>query len=257
MSLTERAGTEEAPIAELVDITKRYVMGHDVVVDALRGVSAQIMPGDFYVIMGPSGSGKSTLLNLLGCLDRPTTGQYVLGDEDVSALEDDELSAIRGQRIGFIFQSFNLIPSLTIVENVEVPLFYQGVDPVLSRERAAKLASRLGLGDRLGHRPFELSGGQQQRVAIARSLSNDPLILLADEPTGNLDSVTAGDILALLHELNEEGRTIVLVTHDDRYVEESRAVLRLKDGLVDTFERRRPPAREAARQLTSKRELFA
>ena len=247
--MTGDVSERDFPIAELVDIGKRYVMGEDIVVDALKNVSAQILPGDFFVIMGPSGSGKSTLLNLLGCLDRPTTGEYILGGEDVSELEDDDLSAIRGQRIGFIFQSFNLIQSLTIVENIEVPLFYQGVDPLVSREKAAKLASRLGLGHRLSHRPTELSGGQQQRVAIARSLSNDPLILLADEPTGNLDSVTAGEILTLLHELNEEGRTIVLVTHDERYVNECRAVLRLKDGFVDSFVRRRPPASEAAWKL--------
>ena len=176
-------------IAQIVEVRKRYMMGL-VEVEALRGVSLDFRQGEYITIMGPSGCGKSTLLNLLGCLDRPTDGQYILGGEDVSTLDDDTLSAIRGKRIGFVFQSYNLIQQLNVLENIEVPLYYQGRPDEEARAVATELAVRVGLGDRLEHRPYELSGGQQQRVAVARALANDPLIILADEPTGNLDSTS-------------------------------------------------------------------
>jgi putative ABC transport system ATP-binding protein len=225
---------ETVPIAEVVDLTKHYLMG-ETVVAALRGVSVSFEEGDFFAIMGPSGSGKSTLMNLLGCLDRPTSGHYFLGGEDVALLDDDALSEIRSRKIGFIFQSFNLIPQLTVLENVEVPLFYQGWDPGPTRKRAMELASMVGLEDRLHHRPAQLSGGQQQRVAIARALVNDPLILLADEPTGNLDSSTEAEILALLDDLNRQGKTVIVVTHADHVAARARKVLQLRDGLVESI----------------------
>ncbi|MDP6423756.1 MAG: ABC transporter ATP-binding protein [Planctomycetota bacterium] len=202
-------------------------------VRALDGVDLEIRRGDHWAIMGRSGSGKSTMLNLLGCLDRPTGGEYYLGGTPVSTLDDDALSAIRGERIGFVFQSFNLIPQLTVLENLEVPLFYQGGAPAVARKRAEELAARVGLDDRLDHRPPELSGGQQQRVAIARSLINDPLIVLADEATGNLDSNTEMEILELLDDLAKEGKTIILVTHAEEVAERARKILILVDGKVD------------------------
>ena len=183
-----------SPIAQFDNVYKSYVMGM-VTVEALRGVSFDIAAGDYISIMGPSGCGKSTVLNLLGCLDRPTAGHYRLGGQDVSGMDDDALSAIRGMRLGFIFQSYNLIQQLTVVENIEIPLYYQDRPEAECRELACKLAARVGLDHRLDHRPFELSGGQQQRVAIARALVNDPLVILADEPTGNLDSASGVEIL--------------------------------------------------------------
>jgi putative ABC transport system ATP-binding protein len=185
--------------------------------------------------MGRSGSGKSTMLNILGCLDRPTSGQYLVGGRDVSQLDDDALSDVRGREIGFIFQSFNLIPQLTVLENLEVPLFYQNRVGPESRAKAEKLASRVGLGGRLMHKPMELSGGQQQRVAIARALMNDPLFLLADEATGNLDSNTEREILDLMDELRQEGVTIVIVTHNPKVAERADRVLWLKDGVVESL----------------------
>ena len=223
-------------VARIEDVRRYYQMG-DSIVHALDGVSARFEEGDFWAIMGPSGSGKSTLLNILGCLDRPTGGEYWVGDTEISELTDDELSGVRGSRIGFVFQSFNLIPQLTIVENVEVPLLYQGWKPRESKDRAVELITMMGLGQRLGHRPTELSGGQQQRVAIARSLANDPLILLADEPTGNLDSRTAEDILEVLMNLNEQGKTLIVVTHDEGIAELAQNVLRLRDGKIDRVEK--------------------
>ncbi|MEM6911013.1 MAG: ABC transporter ATP-binding protein [Verrucomicrobiota bacterium] len=205
----------------------------EVSVPALRGVDFLVRERDYVAIMGPSGSGKSTLLNLLGCLDRPTEGRYFLGGTDVSTLDDDSLSQVRGERLGFIFQAYNLIEQLTVMENILVPLFYTGQDTPEAAKRCRQIAERVGLGDRLEHRPKQLSGGQQQRVAIARSLSNDPLLLLADEPTGNLDSSTEGDVLALLEELNAEGRTIVLVTHDEHVAERAHRVIHMKDGVID------------------------
>ncbi|MDP7029791.1 MAG: ABC transporter ATP-binding protein [Phycisphaerales bacterium] len=205
-----------------------------VLVAALGGVDLSIERGRYVCIMGQSGSGKSTLMNILGCLDRPTQGTYRLAGEDVSDMDDTALSEIRGRQIGFIFQSFNLIPELTIVENVEVPLFYQNVPRAERHARARAVLERVALTDRLSHRPNQLSGGQQQRVAIARALVGDPPLLLADEPTGNLDSATGETILGLLDDLHAEGRTIVMVTHDEETAKRSQRVIRLRDGLVDS-----------------------
>ncbi len=213
-------------------VERHYRMGENLV-RALDGVDLEIRRGEYWSIMGRSGSGKSTLLNVLGCLDRPTGGRYLLGGTDVGGLEDDELSSIRGLRIGFIFQSFNLIPQLTVLENLEVPLFYQRVSPREAAERAVYFAGKVGLEGRLHHKPNELSGGQQQRVAIARAMMNDPLILLADEATGNLDSNTETEILALLDELHEEGKTIVMVTHAEKVAARAERMLVLKDGRVE------------------------
>lgn len=224
--------------ASVESLTKDYVLGVETV-HALRGVSFDVPEGDFVAIMGPSGSGKSTLLNLLGCLDRPTEGNYFLGDQDVAQLDDDQLSEIRASRIGFIFQSYNLIPQLTVLENIEVPLYYQGQLTAESRERCHHLADLVGLGDRLRHRPSQLSGGQQQRAAIARSLANDPFFILADEPTGNLDSVTTGEILDLLCQLNNDGKTIVIVTHEDHVSARVQRIIKLHDGLIQSDERTR------------------
>ncbi|GMV94176.1 MAG: ABC transporter ATP-binding protein [Candidatus Hydrogenedentota bacterium] len=225
------------PIAQIDSVRKQYMMGA-VLVEALRGVSLDFYPGEYITIMGPSGCGKSTLLNILGCLDRPTEGRYILGADDVSTLEDDELSTIRGTRIGFVFQSYNLIQQLTVLENIEVPLYYQGRPQHESRAVAMRLAERVGLGDRTDHRPYELSGGQQQRVAVARALANDPLIILADEPTGNLDSSSGADILGVFDELHHQGKTIIMVTHSDEVSERAGREIRLRDGQVERDERR-------------------
>jgi len=219
------------PIVELKNAVKEYVTG-PLRVTALRGVNLRIDPGEYAVIMGASGCGKSTLLNLLGCLDHLTEGDYLLGGESVANLTDDELSEIRSRRIGFIFQSYNLIPQLNVLENIEVPLFYQGVPEHEARDKAAELAERMGLSDRLKHKPMELSGGQQQRVAIARSLVTDPILMLADEPTGNLDSKTGHEILELIDELNAEGKTIVMVTHDDEVARRAQREVRMFDGEI-------------------------
>ncbi len=205
-------------------------------VRALRGVDLDVPEGDFVAIMGASGSGKSTLLNLLGCLDHPSSGRIRLGEEDITLADDDRLSEIRASSIGFVFQSYNLIPQLTVIENIEVPLYYQGKLSADDRKRCRDLAKLVGLGDRLGHRPTQLSGGQQQRVAIARSLVNDPYFMLADEPTGNLDSVTTEEILGLLERLNGEGKTIIMVTHEPDVGQRSKRIVRLKDGLVQSDE---------------------
>jgi len=219
------------PLVSIEDLWKIYPVGPEGVV-ALRGVSLSIHEGEYVAIMGHSGSGKSTLLNLLGCLDRPTRGRYLLGGEDVSAMSDDQLSEIRNLRIGFVFQSFNLIPWMNIVENIEVPLFYQGMARSDRHPRSRELAELVGLGDRLDHRPTELSGGQQQRVAIARSMANDPLILLADEPTGNLDSRTSDEILQLMELLHQQGKTIVVVTHETHIADRCQRVVELTDGRI-------------------------
>jgi len=226
--------TNDSTVAVRLDnVRKIYQMGA-VTVEAIRGISLDIRSGEYVSIMGPSGCGKSTLLNVLGCLDRPTSGRYLLGGTDVAMLRDDDLSAIRGARVGFIFQSYNLIQQLSVIENIEVPLFYQGAPERESREWAAELATLVGLGARLNHRPYELSGGQQQRVAIARSLANDPLFLLADEPTGNLDSVSGTEILKLFEELSGRGKTLVLVTHDEKVARHAPRTVRLRDGQVES-----------------------
>lgn len=219
--------------ASIKELTKTYQLQSEEV-RALRGVSFDVPQGDYVAIMGPSGSGKSTLLNLLGCLDRPSSGSFFLGTDDVAKMNDDELSTIRATRIGFVFQSYNLIPQLTVVENIEVPLYYQGRLDIEARNRCRELAAMVGLGERLGHRPTQLSGGQQQRVAIARSLVNDPYFILADEATGNLDSQTTDEILQLFEKLNDEGRTIIMVTHEDEVSEHAKRVIRLRDGLIQT-----------------------
>ncbi len=218
-------------IAEVIDLKKSYHLG-GVIVEALKGLTLSFEEGDFVAIMGPSGSGKSTLLNLLGCLDKPTSGAYYLGGQDVSQLTDDELSEIRSRRLGFIFQSYNLIQQLSVLENIEVPLVYQGIPHAECRERSMKLAEMVGLGGRLHHKPAELSGGEQQRVAIARAIINKSLIILADEPTGNLDSATGKEILSLLSRLNDEGKTILMVTHDEKVAAKAKSIIRLKDGLL-------------------------
>ena len=206
--------------------------GVDVEVHALKNVSLDIPKGQYTAIMGSSGSGKSTLMNILGCLDQPTRGTYLLGGDDVAKLDDDTLSEIRSRRIGFVFQNFNLIQQLTVLENLEVPMFYLGIPPQVRRERAQMLIESVGLGDRGDHRPTELSGGQQQRVCIARSLVNDPLILLADEPTGALDSKTGQQILEIFDGLVSEGKTVIMVTHDPHVGDRCQRVIRLQDGEI-------------------------
>ena len=222
-------------VARLDEIRKTYYMGA-LSVEVLHGISLNFYQGDYISIMGPSGCGKSTLMNILGCLDQPTSGKYFLGDSDTSRMADDELSEVRGARLGFIFQSYNLIQQLNVLENIEMPLFYQGYDEDESRDIAMSLAERVGLGDRVDHKPFELSGGQQQRVAIARALSVDPLIILADEPTGNLDSRSGAEILNLFDELHAQGKTLIMVTHSDELAERSGRQIRLRDGLVESDE---------------------
>ena len=229
------------------NLAKHYVLKSETV-RALRGVSFDVPEGDYVAIMGPSGSGKSTLLNLLGCLDKPTEGSLILGGDDIASMTDDQLAEIRSRRIGFVFQSYNLIQQLSVVENIQVPLYYQGKLGIKQYARAVELAERVGLGDRLDHRPNQLSGGQQQRVAIARSLVNDPFFVLADEPTGNLDSVTTDEILGLFDELNAEGRTIIIVTHEDEVAERAKRIVRLKDGMLHSDDAISEERRQAARQ---------
>ncbi len=224
-------------VAQLIGVTKVYRKSRQAPpVHALRGVDLTIPRGQYLAIMGPSGSGKSTLMNILGCLDRPSDGQFLLENEDVARMGDRALSHVRGQRLGFVFQAFNLIPQLTVAQNVQVPLFYQGI-PSKQRNAAAEASiARVGLTDRMHHRPTELSGGQQQRVAIARALVNQPSLLLADEPTGNLDSATGLAILKLFDELHEQGLTLIMVTHDESVAERCQRVVRLKDGALDRDE---------------------
>jgi len=222
---------KDAPILVMERLCKSYELG-TMELKVLRDVELTINNGDYVAIMGPSGSGKSTLLNMIGCLDRPTSGDYWLGGQNVSLLDDDQLSLIRGARIGFIFQSFNLINQLNVVENIEIPMYYQGFSEHESAERARELATMVGLAERFDHRPSELSGGQQQRVAIARSLANDPLIILADEPTGNLDSESGSEILKILVGLHERGKTLIVVTHDEGIAETAGRVVEIFDGRI-------------------------
>ncbi len=229
------------PVAALRGLTKTYFKPDgSVLVEALRGVNLTIEAGEFIAIMGASGSGKSTLMNLLGCLDQPTEGSYHLDGRDVSGMDDDDLSRVRREKIGFIFQSFNLISELNVVENVEVPLFYQGVERSERHKRALKQIELVGLTDRISHRPSELSGGQQQRVAIARAMVNDPAVIMADEPTGNLDSKTGDAILQLISDLHAKGLTILVVTHDTRVADRCERIIQLRDGEIesDTVHRR-------------------
>ncbi len=227
--------SDEQVVARLRDISRSYVMGGETVY-ALRDFSFDFRQGEYWAIMGSSGSGKSTLLNLLSCIDRPTKGSYEIRGREVSGLSDNEISALRGRELGFIFQSYNLIPQLDVIDNILVPVIYQD-DPIPNaRERAIELAERVGLKGRLHHRPNQLSGGQQQRVAIARSLINDPAMILADEATGNLDSATAGEILDLFDELHDSGKTILLVTHEQEVGDRAEHILRLKDGDIPSVD---------------------
>lgn len=226
------------------NVTKDYHMGTEVV-HALRGVSFDVPEGDYVAIMGASGSGKSTLLNLLGCLDHPTSGKILLDGENVAEASDDRLAELRASKIGFVFQSFNLIPQLTVLENIEVPLYYQRRLSPKERARCKELAAMVGLGARLNHRPTQLSGGQQQRVAIARALVNDPIFILADEPTGNLDSVTTEEIMNLFDELNRQGKTIILVTHELDVGSRAKRIIRLRDGKIESITDN--PARSSTR----------
>jgi len=232
----EVAAADDQPAARGEGVTKLYTMGEETI-HALKDVDIDIHAGELVAIVGASGSSKSTLMNVLGCLDQPTSGRYILGDIDISSLPDDELSEIRSRRIGFIFQNFNLIQQLTVVENLEVPMFYLGIPPHERRRRAEELADKVGLKERLDHRPMQLSGGQQQRVCIARAMINEPLILMADEPTGALDSKTGQQILELFDELVAGGRTIMIVTHDPTVAHRCQRVIHLHDGRVHKDER--------------------
>ena len=234
--MIELAPSQEGnEIVRLEDARKIYQMGTQEV-RALAGVTVSFKKGSFWAIMGPSGSGKSTMMNILGCLDRLSSGQYYLEGRDVSTLDDDSLSDLRLKYLGFIFQSFNLIPQLTVQRNIELPLYYLGWDSVRSAQRAKEIAGEVGLGDRLDHRPTELSGGQMQRVAIGRALANDPQILFADEPTGNLDTATGEQILELLVKLNKQGKTIIIVTHESTIADHARHKLHMLDGRIDRIE---------------------
>jgi putative ABC transport system ATP-binding protein len=229
--------TGDTPLPDVVILTHKLTRDYDMgseTVRALRGVSIQIRKNEYVAVMGPSGSGKSTLMNLVGCLDTPTTGEYWLNSQKVSDLVDDELARIRNKEIGFVFQTFNLLPRADALHNVELPLIYAGLGSKERRARAAQALERVGLGDRMDHRPNELSGGQRQRVAIARALVNNPSILLADEPTGNLDSTTGLEIMGLFRELHNTGQTVVMVTHEQDIAAQAARVITLRDGLVAT-----------------------
>ena len=228
----DMAAADSLPVIDLHDVTKTYRTG-TLTVEAVRGVTLQILAGEYVAIMGPSGSGKSTLMHILGCLDSLTTGSYSLAGQDVSRMSDDDLADVRNRRIGFVFQQFNLLPSLPAWRNVELPLCYAGVRRDERRFRAIDALRRVGLGDRIMHRPGELSGGQQQRVAVARALVNDPALILADEPTGNLDSTAAADVLALFDELHQSGRTVVLITHEPDVALRADRTIRLRDGRIE------------------------
>lgn len=220
-------------IIETTDIQKTYKMGAEIV-QALKSVSITVNKGEYVAFMGPSGSGKSTLMNIIGCLDTPTAGTYILNNKNVSDMTENELAEIRNREIGFVFQTFNLLPRASCLENVALPLIYAGYSKSEREERAFEALSNVGLADRVGHKPNELSGGQRQRVAIARALVNDPSIILADEPTGNLDSKTSYSIMELFHELHQKGNTIIMVTHEDDIAHYAHRIVRLKDGLVES-----------------------
>jgi putative ABC transport system ATP-binding protein len=232
------AGEKSPAVASVTNLSKVYRKpGTNVEVHALRSVTIELIRGEYTAIMGASGSGKSTLMNILGCLDQPSSGSYMLGGQNVSELEDDDLSEIRSRSIGFVFQNFNLIQQLTVLENLEVPMFYLQIPPAERRKRAIAIAEKVGLAERLDHRPMQLSGGQQQRVCIARAMVNEPLILLADEPTGALDSKTGQQILELFDELVAAGKTIIIVTHDPTVAHRCQRVIRLHDGRIQSDER--------------------
>ena len=241
MSNVQLFRTGDTPLPDVIilthKLTREYDMGSELV-RALRGVSVQIQKNEYVAVMGPSGSGKSTLMNLIGCLDTPTSGEYWLNGQKVSDLADDELARIRNKEIGFVFQTFNLLPRADALHNVELPLIYAGMSARSRRDRAAHALQRVGLGDRMDHRPNELSGGQRQRVAIARALVNEPSILLADEPTGNLDSTTGLEIMALFRELHDSGQTVVMVTHEQDIAAHAARVITLRDGVVATDQAR-------------------
>ncbi len=222
-----------APIIELEDIKKNYYLGKQEL-KVLKGISLQVSKKEYVALMGPSGSGKSTLMNILGCLDSPTSGRYILNGEDVSKMEDDGLADVRNKEIGFVFQQFNLLPRLTAAENVALPLIYNGTSKKIRTELALEMLNRVGLADRSHHKPNELSGGQNQRVAIARALVNNPSIILADEPTGNLDSKTSLEIMHIFDKIQQEGNTVILVTHEEDIAEHAHRIIRLKDGIIET-----------------------
>ena len=224
------------PIIQIKDLTRFYQMG-ETEVRALNGVTFDVLENEYIAIMGPSGSGKSTLMNMIGCLDTPTGGEYILNNNRVSQMDDAELAEVRNREIGFVFQTFNLLPRTTCLANVELPLIYAGVKASERKERASEVLNKVGLGDRLDHKPNELSGGQRQRVAIARALVNSPSILLADEPTGNLDTKTGDEIMLLFEELYKAGNTIILVTHENEIAEYSRRIVRLRDGVIESDEK--------------------
>jgi putative ABC transport system ATP-binding protein len=223
------------PIIQIIDIKKHYSIGNQIV-KALNGVNIEIQKNEFVALMGPSGSGKSTLMNIIGCLDSPTSGSYILNSKNVSRMEDDELAGIRNKEIGFVFQTFNLLPRYSALENVALPLVYAGMSKEKRNIRAKEVLDQVGLSDRMDHKPNELSGGQRQRVAVARALVNNPSIILADEPTGNLDTKTSYEIMALLDEIHRNGNTIVLVTHEEDIAKHAKRIIRLRDGIIENSE---------------------
>lgn len=222
-----------APLIKITNIKRNFVLGNEIVY-VLKGIDLEINKGEYVALMGPSGSGKSTLMNLLGCLDTPTSGQYILNGKDVSQMQDDELAEIRNKEIGFVFQTFNLLPRTTALDNVALPMVYAGYSKSERNTRAAEVLTQVNLADRMDHQPNQLSGGQRQRVAIARALVNKPSIILADEPTGNLDSKTSEEIMALFNEIHKNGNTVILVTHEEEIAAYAHRIIRLRDGMVES-----------------------